>query len=136
MEEKKSGYIEIKNLEVYVLARELSFVGWEIYEQLKWQEKKIIGDQFITSTNSVGANIVEGYRRFHYLERIKFYLNARASLAECSDHWIDLMYIRKQVSANEYQKYKAISSRLSMKLANFIAASRKAKMREEKHENN
>ena len=68
----KNSYIPLNDLKVYKLARELSKVGWEIYESLNWKEKKIIGDQFIRAIDSVGANITEGYSRFHYLDRINF----------------------------------------------------------------
>jgi len=53
----KNSYIPLRNLEIYQLARELSKIGWEIYETLDWQDKKIIGDQFIRAIDSVGANI-------------------------------------------------------------------------------
>jgi hypothetical protein len=49
----KNSYIPLKNLEIYQLARELSKIGWEIYETLDWQDKKIIGDQFIRAIDSV-----------------------------------------------------------------------------------
>lgn len=120
-------YIDIKNLEVCQLSRELSRIGWKIYEKLDWKQRKIVGDQFITATDSVGANIVEGYRRFHFLERVRFYYNARASLAESSEHWIEVMYERKQVSYEEYKTFKEIAERLSRKLSNFIASTMKAK---------
>ncbi len=68
----ENKYILLKDLEIYQLARELSRIGWEIYSALDWQMKKINGDQFIEATDSVGANITEGYKRFHYLERIRF----------------------------------------------------------------
>jgi len=53
----KKKYILLKDLEVYQLARELSKIGWDAYHPLDWQTKKIMGDQFIESTDSVGANI-------------------------------------------------------------------------------
>ena len=68
MEERKKKYIVLKDLEVYRLARELSSMGWDIYDKLDWQDRKTMGDQFIRSTDSVGANIAEGYGRFHYLD--------------------------------------------------------------------
>ena len=40
-------YIKLKDLVVYKLARQLSKVGWEIYNDLNWHDKKIMGDQFI-----------------------------------------------------------------------------------------
>ena len=43
-----------------------------IYSQMNFEDKKIIGDQFIRSTDSVGANIAEGYSRFHYLDKVRF----------------------------------------------------------------
>ncbi len=35
-----------------------------------------MGDQFIKSIDSVGANIADGYGRFHYLDRINFIIIA------------------------------------------------------------
>ncbi|MBI5530449.1 MAG: four helix bundle protein [Candidatus Doudnabacteria bacterium] len=123
----KSSYIILQNLEVYKLARELSKVGWIIYGKLDWQTKKINGDQFIESTDSVGANIAEGYGRFHFLDKIKFYYNARGSFLECYEHWIELMFERKMVVKDDYLSYKDIGQKLSLKLNHFIAANYKAK---------
>lgn len=50
-------FLLLKDLEVYRLARQLSEVAWRIYSQLDWRDKKIIGDQFITAIDSIGANI-------------------------------------------------------------------------------
>ena len=52
--------LKIEDLRVYQLARELSRQVWDVYSKLDWHEKKIIGDQFIRSVDSVGANIAEG----------------------------------------------------------------------------
>ena len=88
MEKSNKKYILLKNLEIYQLARELSKIGWEIYQKLDWKTKKINGDQFIEATDSIGANIAEGYNRFHFLDKIKFYYNARSSLSEACYHWL------------------------------------------------
>ncbi|MFH1427454.1 MAG: four helix bundle protein [Patescibacteria group bacterium] len=120
-------FIPLKDLEVYKLARELSNLGWEIYEELDWQDKKIMGDQFIRATDSVGANITEGYFRYHYLERIRFYYISRASLAESCDHWLELLFIRKKVIEEKYQRMKNIQEKLGVKLNNFINSSYKSK---------
>lgn len=113
-------YIVLKDLEVYKLARELSKLAWEIYNSLEWQDKKIMGDQFIESVDSVGANIAEGYKRYHYLGKIKFYYNGRASLSECCDHWLELLLERKKVKQEQFDAIKAIEEKLSIKLNNFI----------------
>ena len=126
MEIKKKD-IRLQDLEVYKLARELSRIGWEIYEKMDWHTKKINGDQFIESTDSVGANIAEGYGRFHYLDRIKFYYNSRASLMECNDHWIKLLNERGKATEKQYTKFKETAQKLSIKLNNFIATTYKSK---------
>src|SRR3989344_8087020 len=120
-------YIKLQDLGVYKLARELSRLGWLIYEPLTWQDKKITGDQFIESTDSVGANIAERYKRFHYLDKIKFYYNARASLCESNEHWLELLFERKKVSVENYNKFKDISENLSRALNKFIETTYKSK---------
>lgn len=96
-------YITLGNLKVYQLSIELSHIAWDEYEKLNWQIKKIIGDQFITSIDSVGANIAEGYGRFHYLDKTKFYYNARGSLFEAK-HWAYLLQKRKIISSDKFNK--------------------------------
>lgn len=62
-----------------------------------------IGNQVVRSIDSIGANIAEGYGRFHYKDSIKFYYNARGSLWE-SKHWIFLLYQRKLLNKEKYEK--------------------------------
>lgn len=123
----KNSYIPLKDLDIYKLARELSKIGWGIYEVLNWQDKKIVGDQFMRSIDSVGANIAEGYSRYHYLDRIKFYYTSRASLAESCDHWLELLYERHMINYEKYVKIKDIKQILSIKLNNFISTTYKSK---------
>ncbi|WP_235893447.1 four helix bundle protein [Litoribacter populi] len=66
---KKPAFIALKDLEVYQLSRQLSAIAWVIYERLTYQQRKVWGDQMLTAVDSVGANIAEGYARYHYLER-------------------------------------------------------------------
>jgi len=124
---KKKRYILLRDLEIYQLAKELSKIGWKIYEDLDWQTRKIMGDQFISATDSFGANIAEGYTRYHYLDKIKFFYNSRASLAETSDHWLELLKERGKIKENSYLVFKEISNKASLKLQNFINANYNAK---------
>lgn len=124
----KNKYIPLPKLEVYKLARELSKIAWEIYQDLNWQDKKTMGDQFLTSTDSTGANIAEGYGRYHYLDQIKFYYNCRGSLNECYYHWLEILYERGKVKKEQYTRFKQIAEKLSLKLNNFIASIYKQKL--------
>lgn len=130
-DKEKKKYIKLEDLEVYQLAREISKIGWLIYSSLSWQDRKIIGDQFIESTDSVGANIAEGYSRYHYLDKIKFYYNARSSLAESSSHWLNLLLERKKIEEDIYKKFKELTEKLSIKLQNLIAKIYESKDRQQ-----
>ena len=117
---ENSKYIPLKELKVYQLARKLSVIAWNIYSQMSFEEKKIIGDQFIRSTDSIGANIAEGYSRFHYLDKVRFYYNSRASQSEATDHWLDLLFERNKITAVIFNEYNSISKDLQIRLNNFI----------------
>lgn len=91
-----------------------------------------MGDQFIEATDSVGANIAEGYFRYHFLDRIKFYYNARASLAEAVEHWLELLSEREQVSNQDYSQLQKIAEKLAPKLNNFIASTYQARYNQNK----
>ena len=127
MNKTTKKYIQLKDLEVYQLSRELSRLAWKIYEKMDWKQQKIMGDQFITSMDSVGANIAEGYGRYHYLDRIRFYYNSRASMLESINHWSELLLERKVISNNVFEELKNISEKLSIKLNNFITATYNSK---------
>jgi four helix bundle protein len=87
--------MKLGELEVYKLAREISREVWLIYERLDWRDKKIMGDQWIRSVDSISANVAEGFGRFHYLDKNKFNYNARGSLFEVLD-WTDKLHEREK----------------------------------------
>jgi len=123
----KKDYILLKDLEVYKLARELSEIGWRVYESLKWQDKKIMGSQFIEAPDAAGVNIAKGYGRFRYLDNIKFYYNSRASLLEACQHWLGLFRERNKIKEGGFKKIKDIQEKFLIKLDNFITSTYKAK---------
>ncbi len=133
MKRSNAEYIDLEDLEVYQLARQLSRIAWSIYETLSWQDKKIMGDQFIESTDSTGANIAEGYGRFHYLDKIKFYYNSRGSYFEARKHWLSLLYERKKVTKDLYDEYNTIGKEFLVKLNNFISSTYRSKSNEIKN---
>lgn len=117
-------YIALKDLQVYQFARKLSSLAWDIYSNLNYEQKKIIGDQFIRSADSVGANIAEGYARYHYLEKVRFYHFSRGSLSEACQHWAELMLERKIITQTIFDSLQEIHKPLEIKLNNFIAVTK------------
>ncbi len=111
--------MELEDLEIYKLAREIGKDAWEIYNKLSWQDKKIFGDQFITATDSVGANIAEGFGRFHFLDKNKFNYNSRGSLLE-SAYWLNLLSEREKVTKETANILQNKISKLHLKLNNYI----------------
>lgn len=124
---KNNKYIPLKDLKVYQLARKLSVIAWNIYSKMSFEEKKTIGDQFIRSTDSIGANIAEGYSRFHYLDKVRFYYNSRASQSEATDHWLDLLFERNKISQDIFDEFNSISKDLQIRLNNFIKTTKDEK---------
>ena len=123
-------FIPLKELKVYQLARNLSSKAWNIYSRMKFEEKKIIGDQFITSADSIGVNIAEGYGRYHYLDKAHFYYNSRGSLIECFEHWLELLRERKMISDNEHDEFLEIAKDLQIKLNNLITQTKNERNKE------
>lgn len=117
----ENKYVKLGDLEIYRMAVELSCECWKIYKNLNWQDKKIIGDQFIESTDSVGANIAEGYGRYHYKDRIKFYYNARGSLLEAK-HWLFLLYLRNKIDQNQFNALLRKLEAMHKKLNSYISS--------------
>lgn len=120
------GYLSLDKLEAYKLARALSKIAWGIYEKHSWQDKKIMGDQFVESTDSTGGNIAEGYGRFHYLDKIKFYYNARGSLLE-SRHWFELLDERGKLGKTDKDEYMDVYKKLRPVLNGLIRSAYKEK---------
>lgn len=114
------NHIELKDLEIYRLSRLLSAKSWLIYEKMDFEERKIMGQQFIRSADSVGANIAEGYARFHFRERLNFYRISRASLSESMDHWASLMKERGVILNEEFDQLSELQVSLRVKLNNMI----------------
>lgn len=92
---------------------------------MDFMDKKHIGDQFLRSVDSIGANIAEGYGRFHYLDKVRFYYNSRASHYEAFTHWLDLMLEREKISNAEFETISETALKLQIKLNNFITATAK-----------
>jgi four helix bundle protein len=122
---ESKNFIELKNLEVYQLSRSLSKIAWNIFCRMDFMDKKHIGDQFLRSVDSIGANIAEGYGRFHYLDKVRFFYNSRASHYEAFIHWLELMYERGKVSETEFDTITETAQKLQIKLNNFITATTK-----------
>ncbi len=111
---------KLNDLEVYKEAIRLSKHIWTIYIRLSADLKFSIGKQVLQAVDSIGANIAEGFGRYHYKDKIRFFYNARGSLWE-SKHWVLLLYQRELISAREYDFFVKRLEKLGKQLNTFIA---------------
>ena len=106
-------------LDVYKISLNLSDKIWDVYKTLDRDLQYNIGSQVLRAIDSIGANIAEGYGRFHYKDSVKFYYNARGSLWE-SKHWIYLLYKRDLIDMDLYNELMNKLELLGKKLNTFI----------------
>ena len=125
--EANKKFIPLQELEVYRMTRRLSSMAWVIYQRLAFQQRNVWGDQMLESVDSVGANVAEGYARFHFSEKARFYYISRASLSEGVDHWIDLGFERGVVFDQEFEQINKIKSDIQVRLNNMIKSTYAAK---------
>lgn len=63
--------------------------------------KYTIGEQFIDASDSISANIAEGFGRYHKKDKIKFYRVSAGSVKECFD-WNEKGRVRQLIAADQY----------------------------------
>src|SRR3954470_11807014 len=83
--EEKPGYQTFEDLDAYKVAREFRKAMYGISRRLPESEKFGLVSQVRRAAVSLTNNIAEGHGRFHYLDQIKFMLQARGSLQELVD---------------------------------------------------
>jgi four helix bundle protein len=94
------GSYKLDDLEVYRRSEKLSDEIWE--EVLSWKDyfiKDTIGKQLVRSADSIGANIAEGYGRFHYKENKNFCYFSRGSIMETKS-WLTKLKTRNIINEN------------------------------------
>lgn len=113
------NHYNLDSLQVYQIALDFGRKSWNIYCNLSWQVKKVMGDQFIRAVDSIGSNIAEGYGRYHYKDKVKFYYNSRGSLLE-TKHWVKILLERCCINKEVYDDLEKDLNILNVKLNSYI----------------
>jgi four helix bundle protein len=122
---------EIFEMDVYRLAEQLSDRVWFAFDTWSEKTRRTIGYQIITSSDSIAANIAEGYGRFSVADRKRFYLFARGSFEE-TKVWLRKLIRRGIIRAeDEVESYKKLIDELGPKLNAFIKTTVRGRTREE-----
>ena len=72
--------MNLEELQVYQLSMELGEKIWKIVSEWNYFSKDTIGKQLIRNSDSVAANIAEGFGRYHFKKTKNFSYYARGSL--------------------------------------------------------
>ncbi|MBI5778437.1 MAG: four helix bundle protein [Planctomycetes bacterium] len=120
----------IEDLRVYQIAEEIADKIWDICDKWNAFAKRTVGEQLVRAGDSIGANIAEGFGRYHYKENIKFLYYARGSLHEIT-FWLKRALKRKLITDKEYKEMDALCKNLHPQLNAYINSIGKPGIRQE-----
>lgn len=104
-ENKAKYYQTFEDLEVYQVAREFRKAMYRVAKRLPEEEKFGLVSQVRRAAVSLANNIAEGHGHFHFLEQIKFMLQARGSLEELLDD-LNVCEDEEYLAVTEIEKLK------------------------------
>ncbi|GAA0556094.1 four helix bundle protein [Chitinophaga japonensis] len=99
MEARK--YLKLNDINAYKTAFHLSNYVWNVVSTWDNLARATIGKQFINATDSISANIAEGFGRHFKKDKINFYRISRGSVIECLD-WNEKSKMRRLVTKEQY----------------------------------
>ncbi len=113
------------DLDVYRLAEALSDLVWADYDTWNRKVQRTIGYQIIDASDSIAANISEGYGRYTSADKSRFYLYARGSFEE-TKCWLRKLIRRSVMNEERQENYRLLINELGPKLNGFINKTRAA----------
>lgn len=100
MGNKNKLIVDFTDLEAWQKAHELVLGIYNITDKYPRSELFGLVSQVRRAAMSISANIAEGFSRYHYKDKVRFYYNARASASEVINFLIlsfDLSYLDENV---------------------------------------
>lgn len=112
----KTAVKNFYDLKVWQDAHMLVLEIYKITKTFPKEEQFGLISQMRRAASSITANIAEGFGRFHYKDKIKFYIQSRGSAVELQDHIFlsqDLGYLSKELARNIFQQINLIIKELN-----------------------
>lgn len=94
------NYLTLEKISSYKKAFDLSNEIWDLVIKWDYFAKDTVGKQFVRSSDSISANIAEGFGRYSKKDKIRFYRISVGSLEESCD-WLRKSSVRELISNNE-----------------------------------
>ena len=111
----------IEELRVYQKALEFSNKIWGIC--ITWDNfaRNTVGYQIVKSSDSISANLAEGYGRFNIQDNIHFCYYSRGSLEETKD-WLRKSKARSLINEKEYTELNESIIIIAKQLNKYISS--------------
>jgi four helix bundle protein len=124
--EESKPFQTFEDMDVYKVAREFRKSMYAVTRRLPEFEKYDLGRQIRRASVSLTNNIAEGHGRYHYLDQIKFQLQARGSLEELIDD-LNICVDEAYLTAAEVQPVKGLGWRVGRLINGYIRHLREKK---------
>jgi four helix bundle protein len=111
--------MKLEELRVYQMAMEIGEEIWKIAIEWDYFTKDTIGKQLVRASDSIAANLSEGFGRYHYKEAKNFGYYSRGSLYETKT-WLTKAHNRNLISDEEFQNFTNSIDTIGVKLNNYI----------------
>ena len=113
------NYLKITDIEAYNIGFNFGNNVWNMVISWSYLAQKTIGAQFIDASDSISANIAEGFGRYHKKDKIKFYHYSRGSVLECVD-WLEKSLYRNLVTQDQYKELRTELEKLPKAINSLI----------------
>ncbi len=110
-----------EDLQIYQISVEIAVEVYKLTKKFPREETYGITDQLKRAVTSIGANIAEGFGRFHFKDKLVFFYNARGSLFEVK-HFLEISCRIGYITEEEKNSLFIKLNNLSVKLNNFISS--------------
>lgn len=101
----------LEDLETHQLAREFRKAMYAVTRRLPGFEKFELASQIRRASVSLTNNIAEGHGRYHFLDQLKFLLQARGSLEELIDD-LNVCFDEKYLPPEDVESLKQLGWRV------------------------
>ena len=115
--------LKIHEMDVYILSEKLSDMIWDDFDKWSIKAQRTIGYQIIRSSDSIAANLAEGYGRSTGPDKQKFYIYSRGSFEE-TKAWLRKTIRRNVITKDRAATYKEVIDELGPKLNGFIRSTK------------
>jgi four helix bundle protein len=117
---------DLSRSQAYILSIEVAEKINKHVSRFNHFDKQTVGRQIQRSVDSIAANISEGFGRYHYKDKLRFYYFARGSLIE-TRVWLIKVYQRDNITKEILNELEITLNLIAKQLNTLISNIRKCK---------